>query len=155
MDRRSGAVEVFRLRDFGAAGMMSPLYHMAATPKPGVISNRTHSQEDTMIYEYRVYEAAPGKLEALNARFRNHTLGIFERHGIKNIGYWTASVGDYSDRLIYIVAFEDEGQRAEAWASFRADPEWNKVRSESEVDGPLTTRITNSILNPTDYSPLQ
>lgn len=108
-----------------------------------------------MIYEYRVYEAAPGKLEALNARFRNHTLGIFERHGIKNIGYWTASVGDYSDRLIYIVAFEDEGQRAEAWASFRADPEWNKVRSESEVDGPLTVRITNSILNPTDYSPLQ
>ena len=105
-----------------------------------------------MIYEYRVYEAAPGKLEALNARFRNHTLGIFERHGIKNIGYWTASVGDYSDRLIYIVAFEDEGQRAEAWASFRADPEWNKVRSESEVDGPLTVRITNSILNPTDYS---
>ena len=108
-----------------------------------------------MIYEYRVYEAAPGKLEALNSRFRNHTLGIFERHGIKNIGYWTASVGDYSDRLIYIVAFEDEGQRAKAWASFRADPEWNKVRSESEVDGPLTTRITNSILSPTDYSPLQ
>ena len=64
-----------------------------------------------MIYEYRAYEAAPGKLEALNARFRNHTLGIFERHGIKNIGYWTASVGDYSDRLIYIVAFEDEGHR--------------------------------------------
>ena len=108
-----------------------------------------------MIYEYRVYEAAPGKLEALNSRFRNHTLGIFERHGIKNIGYWTASVGDYNDRLIYIVAFEDEGQRAEAWNSFRADPEWNKVRSESEADGPLVSRITNSILNPTDYSPLQ
>ena len=51
-----------------------------------------------MIYEYRVYEAAPGKLEALNSRFRNHTLGIFERHGIKNIGYWTSAVGDYSDQ---------------------------------------------------------
>ncbi len=107
-----------------------------------------------MIYEYRVYEAAPGKLEALNSRFRNHTLEIFERHGIKNIGYWTAGVGDYSDRLIYIVAFEDEGRRAEAWASFRADPEWNRVRSESEADGPLVSRIYNSILNPTDYSPL-
>lgn len=108
-----------------------------------------------MIYEYRVYEAAPGKLEALHARFRNHTLGIFERHGIKNIGYWTSAVGDYSDRLIYIVAFEDEGQRERAWASFRADPEWNEVRSASEVDGPLTSRIYNSLLSPTDYSPLQ
>ena len=75
-----------------------------------------------MIYEYRVYEAAPGKLEALNARFRNHTLGIFERHGIKNIGYWTAGVGDYSDRLIYIVAFEDEGHRERAWAEFQRRP---------------------------------
>lgn len=108
-----------------------------------------------MIYEYRVYEAAPGKLDALQARFRNHTLGIFERHGIKNIGYWTAGVGDYSDRLIYIVAFEDEAQRAQAWASFRGDPEWNKVRSESEADGPLVARVFNSILNPTDYSPLR
>ena len=69
-----------------------------------------------MIYEYRVYEAAPGKLDALHARFRNHTLGIFERHGIKNIGYWTSAVGDYSDRLIYIVAFEDEAHRERAWA---------------------------------------
>ena len=108
-----------------------------------------------MIYEYRVYEAAPGKLEALNARFRNHTLGIFERHGIKNIGYWTASVGDYSDRLIYIVAFEDEGHRERAWAEFSADPEWNRVRAESEVDGALVARVFNSLLSPTDYSPLQ
>ena len=108
-----------------------------------------------MIYEYRVYEAAPGKLEALNARFRNHTLGIFERHGIKNIGYWTAGVGDYSDRLIYIVAFEDEGHRERAWAEFSADPEWNRVRAESEVDGALVSRVFNSLLSPTDYSPLQ
>ena len=108
-----------------------------------------------MIYEYRVYEAAPGKLEALNARFRNHTLGIFERHGIKNIGYWTAGVGDYSDRLIYIVAFEDEGHRERAWAEFSADPEWKRVRAESEVDGALVSRVFNSLLSPTDYSPLQ
>jgi hypothetical protein len=108
-----------------------------------------------MIYEYRVYEAAPGKMAALHARFRDHTVKIFERHGIKNIGYWTASVGDYSDRLIYIVAFEDAAQRDKAWASFRDDPEWQKVRADSEADGPLTTRISNSLLAPTDYSPLQ
>ena len=108
-----------------------------------------------MIYELRIYEAAPGKMAALQARFRDHTLEIFERHGIKNVGYWTASVGDWNDKLIYIVAFEDEGQRARAWASFRDDPEWQQVRAASEVDGPLTTRITNALWAPTDFSPLQ
>ncbi|MCH9039037.1 MAG: NIPSNAP family protein [Chloroflexi bacterium] len=75
-----------------------------------------------MIYEYRVYETLPGMLPALHARFRDHTTKIFERHGIKNIGYWTSEVGDFSDRLIYIVAFEDACQRQRAWASFRKDP---------------------------------
>ena len=108
-----------------------------------------------MIYEYRVYETMPGKLPELNARFRDHTLKIFERHGIQNIGYWTASVGDYSDRLIYIVAFEDAGQRERAWASFFEDPEWQRVRAESEADGPLVARLFNTLLTPTDYSSLQ
>ena len=108
-----------------------------------------------MIYEYRVYEALPGKLPELNSRFRNHTLKMFERHGIKNIAYWTPSVGDYNNRLIYIVAFEDAQQRDRAWASFQADPEWQRVRSESETNGPLVARVTNSLLTPTDYSPMQ
>ena len=112
-------------------------------------------QEVPMIYEYRVYEAIPGKLPELHARFRNHTLKIFERHGFKNIGYWTASVGDYTDRLIYIVGFEDVEQRDRAWAAFFADPEWQRVKAESEADGPLVARIFNSLLAPTDYSPLQ
>ncbi len=107
-----------------------------------------------MLYEYRVYEAMPGKLPDLQARFRNHTVSIFERHGIKNIGYWTSEVGDFSDRLIYIVAFEDAGQREKAWGSFRSDPEWQKVRSESEANGPLVKRVFKTLLAPTDYSPL-
>ncbi len=108
-----------------------------------------------MIYEYRVYEAAPGKMPELHARFRDHTLKIFERHGIKNIGYWTASVGDYNDRLIYLLAFEDAGHRDRAFAAFVQDPEWLKVKAESEVNGLLVTRVSNSLLSPTDYSPLQ
>lgn len=108
-----------------------------------------------MIYEYRVYEAAPGKLPALNARFRDHALKLFERHGIKNIGYWTSNIGDYSNRLIYIVAFESVEQRERAWAAFGADPDWQKARRESEVDGVLTTRTFNTLLKPTDYSPLK
>ena len=108
-----------------------------------------------MIYEYRVYEAAPGKLPQVHARFRDHALRNFERHGIKNIGYWTAEAGDYSDRLIYIIAFDDAGHRERAWAAFRADPEWQRVRAETDADGPLVVRISNTLLNPTDYSPLQ
>ena len=108
-----------------------------------------------MIYEYRVYETLPGMLPALHARFRDHTVKIFERHGIKNIGYWTSEVGDYSDRLIYIVAFEDAAQREQAWNSFRNDPEWQKVRADSEADGLIVKRVFNTLLNPTDYSPLQ
>ena len=108
-----------------------------------------------MIYEYRVYEAVPGKLDQIEARFRDHTVGLFERHGIKNIGYWTASVGDWSDRLIYIVAFESSEQRDRAWAAFRSDPEWVRVKEQTEAKGPIVARIFNTLLTPTDYSPLQ
>ncbi len=108
-----------------------------------------------MIYEQRIYEAMPGRLPDVIARFRDHTTKIFERHGIKNIGYWTPSVGEWSDRLIYIVAFEDAGQRDRAWASFRADPEWAEVTAASEANGKIVKRVSNSLLTPTDFSPLQ
>ena len=108
-----------------------------------------------MIYEYRVYEAAPGKMPALHARFRDHAVKLFERHGVKNIGYWTANIGDYSDRLIYILGFESVEQRERAFAAFGADPDWQKAFKESEVDGPLVTRVSNTLLNATDYSPLR
>ena len=106
-----------------------------------------------MIYEYRAYETHPGKLPNLQARFRNHTLKIFERHGMKNVAYWT--VEGEPERLDYIVAFEDEEAMRSAWDAFSADPEWQRVRSESEADGPLVANITSTVLTPTDFSPLQ
>ena len=106
-----------------------------------------------MIYEYRAYEANPGKLAQLQARFRNHTTRIFERHGMKNVGYWT--VEGEPDRLDYILAFEDAEQMRAAWAAFGADPEWQRVRAESEVDGALVGNITSTVLTPTDFSPLR
>ena len=84
-----------------------------------------------MIYETRIYETHPGRLPALHSRFRDHTMKIFERHGIKNIGYWTSEVGEYSDRLTYIVAFDDSGSRDKACDSFSNDPDFNKVREAS------------------------
>jgi hypothetical protein len=107
-----------------------------------------------VLYELRIYTAMPGKLPALSARFRDHTCALFEKHGIKNIGYWTNSVGGRNDELWYIVAFENMGQREQAWASFAADPEWKKAREESEKDGPLLHHLENRFLSPTSYSPL-
>jgi hypothetical protein len=106
-----------------------------------------------MIHELRIYTAHPGKLGALNARFRDHTCKLFEKHGITNVGYWTNAIGGRSDELWYIIGFEDLGQRDKAWAAFGADPEWQKVRAESEADGPLVHHIENRILRPTDFSP--
>ena len=103
-----------------------------------------------MIYETRIYETHPGRLPALNERFRSHTMRIFEKHGIKNIGYWTSEVGEFSDRLTYIIAFDDQGHREKAWEAFRNDPEWNKVRSVSEADGPIVKRVIKNLLDPTE-----
>ena len=108
-----------------------------------------------MIYELREYFAMPGRMRDLQARFRDHTLKIIERHGIKVIGFWTPDVSENSYRLIYMVAFEDAGHRERAWAAISADPEFRQVIAESEVDGPLTSGMHNTLLKPTDFSPLQ
>jgi len=111
-------------------------------------------KKDAPVYELRIYYANEGKLDALNARFRDHTLKLFEKHGIKNVGYWTNLAGGQSDELYYLVAYDDLGARQPAWAAFIADPEWQEAFAESEKDGPLTHHTRNMLLNPTDFSPL-
>ncbi|MFQ5380823.1 MAG: NIPSNAP family protein [Dehalococcoidia bacterium] len=107
-----------------------------------------------MIYELRIYTANPGKMKELQNRFRDYTMELFERHGIKSVGYWTNSVGGRSDELLYLLGFENLAHREQAWAAFLADPEWRAVRQESEKAGPLVHHIENRILNPTAFSPL-
>jgi hypothetical protein len=107
-----------------------------------------------MIYEHRVYEVLPGKLPALNERFATVTLRFFEKYGIKALGFWTDEVGS-TNRLTYILAFEDMAQRDKAWEGFRADPERMRLFAESEKDGPLVARIANTIMKATAYSPLK
>lgn len=106
-----------------------------------------------MIYELRIYEANPGKMADLHKRFREHTLGIFGRHGMKVEWFATPGVGEWTDRLYYLMSFDDFADRERKWASFGADEEWQKVRAESEKDGPLVRRVRNMFLNPTPYSP--
>jgi hypothetical protein len=107
-----------------------------------------------MIYELRIYDVIPGKLPALNDRFASTTVRVFERHGIKVIGFWTDVVG-VSNRITYVVGFEDLAHRQRAWAETLSDPELVTAFAESEKDGPLIARMTNTIMRPTSYSPLR
>ena len=107
-----------------------------------------------MIYEMRVYEAALGKMEALHKHFADDVTRFFEKHGMRAIGYWTDIVGT-SNRLTYILAFEDLADRERKFAALRSDPEWKKSLLESERDGPTVAGFSNTIMRPTPYSPLQ
>jgi len=113
-----------------------------------------HDEGMTVIYELRIYRAAPGKLPALMSRFRDHTCELFEKHGLKNVGYWRNTIGGRNDELWYMLAFEDMAQRDAAWRAFGSDPEWQRVREESEREGALVAHIENRIMAPTDFSPL-
>ncbi len=115
----------------------------------------TEEPEDQLIYELRIYECYGGRLPNLNKRFSEHTCALFEKHGIKNVGYWTNLVGPSNNDLIYLVAFDDMGQRERAWASFQADPEWQKAKAASEEDGLIVKNVSNQILAATPYSPLK
>ena len=110
-----------------------------------------------MIYELRQYTANSGKMSALQARFRDHTMKLFEKHGMTNVGYWTNVIGGFNDEFIYMLAYPDLAAREKSWAAFSTDPEWIKTRAESETsDGiPLNQHFTNRILTPTDFSPLK
>lgn len=114
---------------------------------------------DTRSFELRTYIAAPGKLDALLARFRDHTTAIFEKHGISNIGYWVAqdAEGNPTETLVYLVAHPSREAAKESWAAFQADPDWISVRQESETKagGPLTASVTSVYLDPTDFCMLQ
>ncbi len=106
-----------------------------------------------MIYELRTYWAAPGKIEALHKRFRTLTLGVFQRHNMEVVGFWTPQPATpESGDLIYILRFADEAAQIAAWEAFRQDPEWINGKAASEESGPLVDHITSVLMNPTDYS---
>ena len=107
-------------------------------------------------YEMRTYYAAEGKFDALNARFRDHTLRIFAKHDMEVVGFWIPTDEEASkNTLIYILAFSSEEARANSWKAFGTDPEWQKVAEESQKDGRLITKIDSVMMTPTDYSPMK
>jgi len=104
------------------------------------------------VYELRTYYAAPGKLDALHARFRDHTVQLFEKHGMTNIGYWVP-IKNPDNMLIYLLRHSSPEAAKTSWAGFLADPAWKKAQAESEKEGKLVAKIERLYLIPTDYSP--
>jgi NIPSNAP len=114
------------------------------------------ADKDNRVYEVRIYTAAPGKLDALNARFRDHTLKLFEKHGMTNVAYWVP-IDNKENQLIYLLAHASKEAREKSFREFGADPDWNAARraSEEKAGGSLTVQggVKSILLTPTDYSP--
>ncbi len=107
---------------------------------------------DPRSFELRVYTAAPGKLDALHARFRDHTTQLFEKHGMTNVGYFTP-LENPEQKLYYVLAYPSRDARKKAWAKFMVDPQWLAAWRESEKDGKLVTKVESTFLHATDFSP--
>lgn len=114
------------------------------------------AESGNRVFEIRTYTAPEGKLEALKARFRDHTIKLFDKHGMKSIGYWTPMDPPLSQNtLIYILAHPGREEAKRNWDAFRTDPEWIKAKGASEVNGSLTTKVESVFVEPTDFSQLK
>jgi hypothetical protein len=112
-------------------------------------------EEPTMIYETRVYRCLPGRLPALLKRFDTITLKLWEKHGIKQVGFFTTLVGESNQELTYLLAWESLADRDKKWTAFQSDPEWITARAKTEEDGQIVLNIVNQLLVPTSFSALK
>jgi hypothetical protein len=117
---------------------------------------RADADKPARLFEMRTYTAAEGKLDALHARFRDHTNRLFKKHGIEIVGYWTPVDGaEAKNTLIYILAYPDRAGRDTSWKAFTDDPDWKRAHAESEKEGKLVAKVDSKFLTPTDYSPIR
>ena len=124
------------------------------TESPGAARAQEHDHGEH-VFELRTYTASPGKLSDLEARFRNHTVGLFEKHGMTNVGYWVPTDEPLSENtLIYVLEHESRDAAQASWDAFRADPDWVEARAESERNGRLAANVEAVFMQATDYSPI-
>jgi hypothetical protein len=116
-----------------------------------------YAQGGNRVFEMRTYTAAPGKFDALKTRFRDHTIRLFQKHGITNIGYWIpADPPNSENTLVYILAYPSREAAKKSWDAFRADPDWQAAAKESEKDGKILLKSPESVfLNPADFSQIK
>jgi hypothetical protein len=108
------------------------------------------------VFELRTYTSPAGKLPELHTRFREHTMQLFERHGMTNIGYWTPRDSARSgNTLVYLLAYPSLEARNASWSAFNRDPEWRQVARASEANGRIVEKVESVFLDPTDFSPMK
>lgn len=105
-----------------------------------------------MIHELRIYHCVTGRLPALLKRFDTVTLKLWEKHGIRQAGFWTVAIGESNQDLYYLLEWESLAEREKKWGAFSTDPEWTAARAKSEADGPIVASLGNQILQPTSFS---
>ena len=123
-----------------------------AAPQLGVVS----AQSSSKVFELRTYTAPEGKLSDLHKRFRDHTMRIFQKHGMTNVIYLSPTDAPLSQNtLVYLLSHQSREAAKKSWADFAADPEWKKVSAESQVNGRIVEKVESVFLQPTDYSPMK
>ncbi len=115
-----------------------------------------HAESQGRVFELRTYTTYEGKLEALHARFQNHTMKLFKKHGMTNIGYWTPIDSELSGKtLVYLITHTSREAAKKNWEDFGNDPEWKGVRDASETNGKIVSKVDSLFLEPTSYSPMK
>ena len=121
-----------------------------------VLGNVVRAQSEKKVFEMRTYTAPEGKLADLDKRFRDHTMRIFKKHGMESVGYWhPQDAPDSQNTLIYIISHSSREAAKKNWADFGADPEWQKVSAESQVNGRIVSKVVSVFMDATDYSQLK
>src|SRR5437773_12519031 len=132
----------------GVALLPTADWFAAAQEKAGSMASAT------TVYELRVYHVYEGKLDDLLRRFREHTTMLFEKHGIKNVAYWTPTDDPLKGKtLVYVIAHASREAAVANWKAFVEDPEWISVQSKSEANGKLVEKVDSTFMVPTDFSP--
>ena len=143
-----------------SAGLALRLVAADADPRddaaPAAAKNAGGQGRDRF-FEMRTYYAAEGKIDALNARFRNHTNKLFQKHGIELVGYWQPVDENNNQKgvLVYILAYPSREAREKSWKAFFADPDWQAAAKKSEENGKLVAKVESVYMTPTDYSPIK
>jgi NIPSNAP len=139
-------------------GWLDAMHSRPLTSAPIVATKQSSNRKKTdqgvksMIYETRVYRCLPGRLPALLKRFETTTLKLWEKHGIRQAGFFTTLVGESNQELTYLLAWESLAEREKKWTAFQADPDWIAARAKTEEDGQIVGNIVNQLLVPTKFS---
>jgi hypothetical protein len=141
------------VRTIAAAALLTAGYAAGRASAPEVA---VEAAQGGKVYELRTYTTHEGKLPALHARFRDHTLKLFQKHGMTNVAYWTpADAPQSQNTLIYVISHESREAAKKSWDAFRNDPDWQKARKESEAAGPIVSNVVSVFMTPTDYSAMK